>query len=68
MLDVAYNKCIIKVSTKRRHRLTLSLSLVSQVLLTTLLAGIEDVRKKERKNSLTRGHVKDIGSAVGIHS
>ncbi len=25
-------------------------------------------RKKERKKSLTRGHVKDIGSAVGMQS
>ena len=25
-------------------------------------------RKKERKKSLTRGHLKDIGSTVGIHS
>ncbi len=31
-----------------------------------LQAAIE--RKKERKNSLTRGHVEDIGSAAGIQS
>jgi hypothetical protein len=29
------------------------------------LGDIEE-RKKERKKSLTRGHVKDIGSTVGI--
>ena len=30
--------------------------------------GRSNVRKKERKKSLTREHVKDIGSAEGIQS
>ena len=39
-------------------------------LITTRITLIQAVfmKEKERKKSLARGHVKDIGSAEGIHS
>ena len=61
------SKCVVCNRAKPSRQGFSSLSLLGVPNYPWEIVGMDFVTKKIKK-SLTRGHVKDIGSAVGIHS